>query len=269
MVRLLEQRLGFVLFRRHANALELTAQGHALLSGLTDALDAIARVTEQVSSMRAGPVLTVGVGPTLAVNWLIPRLARFYQAHPQIEVRMATGGATRTVRDDWTCTIRRDANPWPGYIAEELFPSRLVPVCVPALARGLRSASSLRTATLIVVPHLASDWDRWFDAAGIRAPVRPGSEVFFDNNAMAMQAVLDGVGVAIAQPLYVTDALTSGRLVAPFPIIATKREGWYFEYRPARAEEPALTAFRQWLHDETKRQREVEAELMARSFKPR
>ncbi len=268
MVRLLEQRLGFALFRRHANALELTAQGQALLSGMTDAFDSIARLAEQVSGMGAGPVLTVGVGPTLAVNWLIPRLTRFYQAHPQIEVRMATGGATRTVRDDWTCTIRRDASPWPGYIAEELFPSRLVPVCVPALATELRNPASLRKATLIIVPHLASDWDRWFDAAGIRTSIRLGTEVFFDNNAMAMQAVLDGVGVAIAQPLYVTEALKSGRLVAPFPIIATKREGWYFEYRPSRAEEPALLAFRQWLHDEAKRQRETEAELMQRAVRP-
>jgi LysR family transcriptional regulator, regulator of gene expression of beta-lactamase len=268
MVRLLEERLGFALFQRHANALELTAQGQALLSGLSDAFDSIARITEQVSGMRAGPVLTVGVGPALAVNWLIPRLTRFHQAHPQIEVRMATGGATRAVRDDWTCTIRRDANPWPGYLAEELFPSRLVPVCVPALAEKLRNLSSLRKATLIVVPHLASDWDRWFDAAGIRAPTRSGNEAYFDNNAMAMQAVLDGVGVAIAQPLYVTDALVSGRLVAPFPTIATKLEGWYFEYHPSRAEEPALLAFRQWLHDEAKRQRETEAELMQRAERP-
>src|SRR6204780_2883978 len=152
MVRLSEQRLGFALFRRRANALELTVQGQALLTGLSDSFDSIARLTEQVAAMRAGPVLTLGVGPTLAVNWLIPRLTRFYQAHPQIEVRMATGGATRTGRDDWTCTIRRDASPWPGYIAEELFPSRLVPVCVPALAAELRNPSSLRKATLIVVP---------------------------------------------------------------------------------------------------------------------
>jgi LysR family transcriptional regulator, regulator of gene expression of beta-lactamase len=63
MVRLLEQRLGFALFRRHANALELTAQGQAFLSGLTDSFDSIARLTDQVAAMRAGPVLTVGVGP--------------------------------------------------------------------------------------------------------------------------------------------------------------------------------------------------------------
>jgi LysR family transcriptional regulator of beta-lactamase len=269
MVRLLEQRLGFALFRRRANALELTVQGQALLTGLTDSFDSIARLTEQVAAMRAGPVLTVGVGPTLAVNWLIPRLGRFYQSHPQIEVRMATGGRTRPVRDDWTCTIRRDIASWPGYIAEELFPSTLVPVCTPALAAGLRHPSDLRKAPLIFVPHLANDWACWFDAAGLRQPIRPGGEVFFDNNAMAMQAVLDGVGVAIAQPLYVTDALMSGRLVAPFPIIATKREGWYLEYRPFRAEEPALLAFRQWLHDEAKRQRETEAVLLTqRPVKP-
>src|ERR1700731_1915395 len=72
MVRVLEGRLGFSLFRRHANALELSLQGRALLSGLTDSFDSIARLTEQVATMRAGPVLTLGVPPALAVSWLIP-----------------------------------------------------------------------------------------------------------------------------------------------------------------------------------------------------
>src|ERR1700722_12827640 len=129
MVRILEQRLGFALFLRRANALELTVQGQALLTGLTDSFDSIARLTEQVAAMRAGPVLTVGVGPALAVNWLIPRLTSFYRSHPEVEVRMATGGAMRPIRDDWTCTIRRDVGAWPGYTAEEMFPSTLVPVC--------------------------------------------------------------------------------------------------------------------------------------------
>ena len=50
---------------------------------------------------------------------------------------MATGGATRPVRDDWTCTIRRDVSAWPGYVAEELFPSALIPVCTPGIGGGL------------------------------------------------------------------------------------------------------------------------------------
>lgn len=264
MVRLLEQRLGFTLFRRHANALELTVQGQTLLAGLTDSFDSIARLTEHVASMHGAPVLTVGVGPTLAMNWLIPRLTHFYQNHPEIEVRMATGGATRPIRDDWTCTIRRDVGAWSGYTAEELFPSTLVPVCTPALAAGLKQPSDLCKAPLIVVPHLSDDWPCWFEAAGLRTPLRGVAEIRFDNNAMAMQAVLAGVGVAAAQTLYVTDALSSGRLVAPFSIVAAKREAWYLEYRPNRADDPALVAFRGWLRDEAKRQREIEVELIER-----
>jgi LysR family glycine cleavage system transcriptional activator/LysR family transcriptional regulator of beta-lactamase len=262
MVRLLEQRLGFVLFQRQANALELTTQGQSLLAGLTDSFDSIARLAEQVAAMRAGPVLTVGVGPTLAVNWLIPRLASFYQQHPDVEVRMATGGATRPVRDDWTCTIRRDVGAWPGYLAEELFPSILVPICVPALAAGLRRPSDLRKTPLIVVPHLVDDWPSWFQAAGVRTPLRPAAEIRFDNNAMAMQAVFAGVGVAAAQLLYAADALANGRLVAPFPIVARKRESWYLEYRPNRAADPALVAFRDWLREEVQQQRQIQSRLV-------
>jgi LysR family glycine cleavage system transcriptional activator/LysR family transcriptional regulator of beta-lactamase len=262
LVRLLEDRLGFPLFRRHASALELTAQGQAFLSGLTDAFDAIARLTESVAAMRGGPVLTVGVGPTLAVTWLIPRLANFYRNHPDIEVRVATGGATRPVRDDWTCTIRRDTDALPGYTAERLFSSTVVPVCTPELASTLHSPDDLRNATLIVVSNMPNEWPHWFAAAGLRAPLQPAAEVSFESNAMAMQAALDGVGIAIAQLPYVSDALAAGRLIAPFPIIAPTREGWFLEYRPVRREDPALLAFREWLNQEADRERQVETELV-------
>jgi LysR family transcriptional regulator, regulator of gene expression of beta-lactamase len=262
MVRLLEQRLGYGLFQRHPNRLELSVQGRALLSGVTDAFDSIARVAEQVAAMRAGPVLTVGVGPTLAVNWLIPRLTGFYRGHSDIEVRMATGGATRPVRDDWTCTIRRGSVGCPGYIAERLFASTLVPVCTPALAKRLRRPDDLRDATLLVVSHLTDDWPCWFAAAGVERPMRPAGEVKFESNAMAMQAVLDGVGVAIAQLPYATDSLRAGRLVAPFPISASTSEAWFLQYRSIRESEPALLAFRNWLLAEAERQREIEDDLL-------
>ena len=265
MVRLLEKRLGYGLFRRQPNRLELTAQGRAFLSGLTDAFDGIARLAEQVAAMRAGPVLTVGVGPTLAVNWLIPRLVSFYREHSDVEVRMATGGATRPVRDDWTCTIRRDTGAWSGYFAETLFPNTLVPVCIPALARKLRQLSDFRSATVLVVSHLPGEWRTWFEAVGLTKAMRPSSEIIFESNTMAMQAVLDGVGVAIAQVPYVSDALISGRLVSPFPIAAQTSETWFLQYRPNRQEEPALLAFRTWLHGEAKRQRQIEAKLLKQS----
>ena len=82
---------------------------------------------------------------------------------------------------------------------------------------------------------------------------------------MAMQAVLDGVGVAIAQLPYVSYALKAGRLVAPFPIAAQTNEAWFLQYRPVREDDAALLAFRSWLLDEAERQRQLEAELLAQS----
>jgi DNA-binding transcriptional LysR family regulator len=255
-VRLLEQRLGFDLFRRHGNGLELTDQAKAFQPGLTDAFDAIERLTEQVAAMRAGPVLTVGVAPAFALHWLIPRLPEFNRKHPDVEVRMATGGARVPLRDDWTCSVRRgESNNWPGYLTEELFPVPLVPVCTPALAKGLQRPGDLKNATLIVVAHLRAQWTWWFEAAGLSAPIQPAGEVVFESSAMAIKAVLDGVGVAVAQLPYVSDELASGRLVAPFPIVRQRFESWYLAYRPIRQNDPALLLFRDWLHTEAELQR--------------
>src|SRR5574338_1006256 len=261
MVRLLEKHLGFALFRRHANKLELTDQGRAFQPGLTEAFDAIARLSEQVGSMQAGPVLTVGVAPTLALHWLIPRLTSFNRNHPNIEVRVATGGAMLPLRDDWTCTVRRGAGSWPGYIAEELFPSTLVPVCTPAIAASLLHPRDLHTATLIVVSHLRGQWTWWFEAAGLSGSIQPANEVSFESSVMAIQAALDGVGVAVAQLPYVSAALAAGRLVTPFPIVDRKYECWYLAYRPRRERDPALLAFRNWLHGEAESQRQVHKRL--------
>ncbi len=256
-VRLLEERLGFALFRRHANGLELTDQGRAFQPGLTDAFAAIERLTDQVTAMRPGPVLTVGVAPAFALHWLIPRLAGFNRSYPEVEVRMATGGARLPLRDDWTCSVRRGAGVWPGYIAEELFPATLVPVCTPQIAEGLRHPRDLTSATLIVVSHLRAQWTWWFEAVGLSAPIQPAAEVSFENSPMAIKAVLDGVGVAVAQLPYVSDALIAGRLVAPFPIVRRKYESWYLAYRPIRQQDPALRVFRDWLNSEAEPQRQA------------
>lgn len=260
-VRSLEEGLGFKLFRRHANNLELTEQGRAYQPGLRDAFEAISRLTDQVRAMRAGPVLTVGVAPALALHWLIPRLPGFNQLHTDTEVRIATGGLMNPLRDDWTCTIRRGEGNWPGHEAEELFPSTLVAVCTPQVARQLRRLQDLRKVAGIVVAHFGEQWTWWSRAMGSKSPVRCGSEVSFGSSSMAVQAALDGVGVAVAQIHYVSDALAARRLVAPFGIAAPRYESWYLAFRPIRSQEPALAWFRDWLRGESARQMQLCAKL--------
>ncbi|CBS90516.1 LysR substrate-binding domain-containing protein [Azospirillum lipoferum] len=256
MVKLLEERLGFPLFDRRANALVLTERGRALQPALTEAFDGIARRVEQVSAMRAGPVLTVGMGATVAVRWLIPRLSSFHLAHPEIEVRIATGGAGAPMNDDWTCAVLLGDGQWPGYEAERLFSSTLQPVCAPRLAAELRQPADLAGATLLHVSHWAEDWPRWLAAAGVaevsaKGPSSKGPSskgLSFGSYAMTLQAAIDGVGVALAPRLYILDDIAAGRLATPFGLAVPMVHAWYLVYRASRRDDAGLAPFRDWLY---------------------
>lgn len=250
LVKLLEERLGFALFDRRANALLLTERGRALQPALTEAFDGIARRVEQVSAMRAGPVLTVGMGATVAVRWLIPRLSSFHLAHPEIEVRIATGGAGAPMNDDWTCAVLLGDGQWPGYEAERLFSSSLQPVCAPRLAAELRRPADLAGATLLHVSHWGEDWPRWLAAAGVADPAAASGirGLSFGSYAMTLQAAIDGVGVALAPRLYILDDIAAGRLATPFGLAVPMVHSWYLVHRASRREDAGLAPFRDWLY---------------------
>ncbi|AWU97311.1 LysR substrate-binding domain-containing protein [Azospirillum ramasamyi] len=251
MVKLLEERLGFALFDRRANMLVPTERGRALQPALTEAFDGIARRVEQVSAMRAGPVLTVGMGATVAVRWLIPRLSGFHIGHPEIEVRIATGGAGAPMNDDWTCAVLLGDGQWPGYEAERLFSSTLQPVCAPRLAAELRKPADLATATLLHVSHWPEDWPRWLAAAGVAELTSKGPSskgLSFGSYAMTLQAAIDGVGMALAPRLYILDDIAAGRLATPFGPAVPMVHSWYLVHRASRREDAGLAPFRDWLY---------------------
>jgi len=245
MVQLLEQRLGVTLFERKPNRLTPTAAGRAYQGGLTPIFDQLANLTAQVTALAGSRVLTVGVGPTFATRWLIPRLADFQKNEPEVEVRFATGGATLPYNDDWTCGVRLGDGNWPGFMAERLFAADLTPVCSPAIAKRLKSPDDLRNATLLRVAHASDEWPRWFKAAELAKIRARGPE--FEYYGQAMQAAADGVGVAMGISPYADDDLKAGRLVAPFKLSVSKGEHWYLIYREARKDEPAFVAFRAWI----------------------
>jgi LysR family transcriptional regulator, glycine cleavage system transcriptional activator len=245
LVHLLEARLRIVLFERSANRLALTAAGRAYQAGLTPLLDAIANLTAQVAVDASARVLTVGVGPTFATRWLIPRLAAFQAKAPDIEVRFTTGGAAAPFRDDWTCGIKLGDGEWPGLVCERLFAADLSPVCAPQIAERLKRPGDLAKTTLLRVAHADQDWRLWLDAAGA-GRVRPRGPVF-DFYGQALQAAADGVGVTMGIRPYIDDDLAAGRLVAPFAVTVPKGQQWYLIYRDIRRDQPDFVTFRNWI----------------------
>jgi LysR family glycine cleavage system transcriptional activator len=245
MVHLLEDRLGVALFERKANRLALTASGRAYQSGLTPIFDALASLTAQVTAPSSLRVLTIGVGPTFAMRWLIPRLADFRKEEPAIDVRITTGGAAAPFADDWSCGIQLGDGAWPGLVAEPLFAADLLPVCAPKTAAGLKRPPDLKGSSLLRVAHSPDDWPSWLKAAGASRVTARGTE--FQYYGQALQAAVDGLGVAMGIRPYIDDDLAAGRLVAPFALSVPKGMRWYLVYRPFRTEQRDFAAFRRWI----------------------
>jgi LysR family glycine cleavage system transcriptional activator len=248
LVRLLEQRLGAILFERSANRLRLTPAGRNYQAGLTPIFDSIEGLTARVVANSKSPVLTIGVGPTFAVRWLIPRLSAFQELHPDIEVRFATGGAAAEFNEDWTCGVKLSNGDHPGFRAELLFAADLIPVCAPGLAKDLKDPSQLTPESLLRIVHAPDDWQRWFSQKGQRK-IKPKGATF-EFYGHAIQAAVDGVGIAMGLRPYIDDDITAGRLVSPFPGAVSKGMSWYLVYREEHARNNSFQAFRNWILQE-------------------
>ena len=245
MVHLLEERLGVALFERKANKLALTAAGRAYQNGLTPIFDALAALTAQVTAPAALRVLTIGVGPTFAMRWLIPHLADFRKSQPDIDVRITAGGVAAPFGDDWSCGIKLGDGNWPGLVAEPLFAADLQPVCTPRLSASLKKPSDLKGPAPLRVAHSSEDRPLWLKAAGLSRLSARGPE--FQYYGQALQAAADGLGIAMGIRPYIDDDLAVGRLVAPFALTVPKGMRWYLVYRSFQAGQRDFAAFRRWI----------------------
>ena len=257
-VRALEDHLGVRLFRRRGRALSLNEAGEALLPGLQDAFDRIEDSAKRVRPGHDERVLTVTVQPSFAGAWLISRLPRFAERHPDIDVKLsATHDLVDLMREDVDVGVRFGPGSWPGDLrVDRLMDEELFPVCSPALLeRGppLERPEDLRLHTLLHDDHVV-DWRMWLLAAGVhdidftRGPV-------FSMTSLALQAAIEGQGVALASSFLVADDLAAGRLVVPFDLSVSDPLDFAYHIVVSKrtADLPKVTAFKDWLLGEIAR----------------
>lgn len=243
-VKSLEDRLGAKLFRRLPSGLALTDEGLLLLPVLRDAFARIGEVMERFEAGQVSEVLTVGAVGTFAVGWLLPRLDRFRDRHPFIDLRLLTNNnKVDLAGEGLDFAVRFGDGAWHGTQADELFAAPLAPLCTPRLAAGLREPADLRHLTLLR-SYRSDEWPGWFAAAGVEPPPIQGP--IFDSSQIMVQAALQHAGVALAPPLMFGQELLEERLVQPFAI--TLRTGSYWLTRlKSKPLTDAMVAFRDWL----------------------
>jgi LysR family glycine cleavage system transcriptional activator len=267
-VRLLESYLQCRLFVRLTRRIELTEAGKEFFAGVQRALAELESATEKLAGATDHRVITVAVLPTLAANWLMPRLALFTQQHPHIEVRMVTTIEPVDLQaNPIDLAIRVGPLPgkhydedrpridlemvtnWRGVVAELLFPDILVPICSEVYLRNappLGQPSDLRQHRLIHTATRRHAWPDWLRANGCDFPLPPDS-LHFGHFFMSMQAAREGKGIAIVPTVVLDQCAFAGELVRPFPATIPSAGEYYLLIHERRREEPSVRLFAEWL----------------------
>jgi DNA-binding transcriptional LysR family regulator len=245
-VKALERRLGVPLFRRLPRSLLLTDEGQALLPELRDAFERMARALDRVGNQSGEGSLTVSSYTTFSLAWLVPRLPRFQAMHPQIEVRlMSSQRLVDFTRDDVDIAVRNGDGNWPGLSTIKIFDEDLTPLCGRLYRDRLRRPEDVATVPLLDTMR-DSEWAIWLKAAGLGRIARSrGAE--FDSTKIAVQAAIDGLGVAIGSPSLFAEDIAAGRLFQPFDLIVKTNRGHWLVYPEAWAERRKIRAFRDWI----------------------
>jgi LysR family glycine cleavage system transcriptional activator len=254
-VKALEQWLGAPLFIRGTREVRLTAEGARLLPPVRQALDMLALAAGQVSRRGRRDVLSIQAYTTFAQRWLIPRLARFHEQHPDIEVRLtASVSPVDFEHQDVDAAVRSgDGSGWPGLETDFLTPITLLPVLSPSLLKrrkGRPPAEALSGMTLLHSLARPDDWETWLRANNADGVVDSRKGLKFESSALAYEAALQGSGVAMAVEVLVDSYLASGALVSPFgrPV---RLPGGYYLVRPRQKPATmAMRSFRAWLLEE-------------------
>jgi len=247
-VKALEQELGIKLFNRERQRLVITEAGREYLTVIRDALDRIAVGTERLMQRQSSGALTISTSPDFAAKWLVYRLGRFAESHPEIDLRVsASAPRVDFAREDVDLAVRHGDGKWPGLDAVRLCSERLFPVCSPKLVTGrnrIRTAADLLKFPLL---HLNdwTTWARWFEAAGISDPVAHGPSV--NQASMLIDLAVDGQGVALARTVLAAWDLINGRLVQPIQVSLRMSNTYWIVCPKVNSSVPKIATFRNWL----------------------
>ncbi|AXA71809.1 transcriptional regulator [Achromobacter insolitus] len=251
-IRLLEERLGIALLVRERHGMRMTEAGADVYPMLSAAFAQIDKAVDMLEAMKARQSLTVSTVATFAASWLVPRLGRFKQRHPHIEIRVeATPALVDLRRDHVDVALRHGLGDYPGLDVVPLMAPVLVPVAAPGLAASVTLAEP---ADCLDYPLLhdadRADWPLWLSAHGVAQDPRAQRGNAFDDDFLLIRAAESGQGLALVPAAHAQEEIAAGRLVQVLDKPWPSRFAYYAVSRPGAAQRPEVQAFIDWILEE-------------------
>lgn len=254
-IRKLEDFLDAPLFIRHPQRVELTLRGAEYLETISYLLDGLATATQRIrGDVYQGP-LKIQCAPAFASHWLLPRLIRFNEIYPDIDVELTTitePGRENATDDSFDVRINCCWEVTPESGAEPLMRSPHVPVCNPSLLENgppINCIEDLFQYPIVQEERDWNVWDLWLREAGYeKKPKMRGHRV--ENLYLSLKAAEEGLGIALTASAFIAEKVALGRLV----VLLENEHAWYLFYTMNCAEgwqdQARIVAFREWMHQE-------------------
>lgn len=256
-IKRLEQQLAVRLFDRIYRGIALTEAGELLLGYVQQGLATLDAGLAAVTMQQQHEVLQVATDFAFAAYWLMPRLERFHQLHPEVDVSLVTSerglGVLPTETD--VAIVFGDGRSKHGE-AHLLFHEEVYPVCSPRLLNTLQTplppSALARLPLLHLRPESRSRWIDWngvFRALNISQTPDPGM-LRFDNYTLLIQAAIAGRGVAIGWRHLVDELLAQGLLCRICTESVQTEYGYYVVLPERKRRQRLIASFVNWLQIE-------------------
>lgn len=248
-VRALEQELGRELFVRNGRQVKITSDALKFAQFLGKSFADIAAAADAMRAASVNRRLTISSIPSFAARWLAPRLGRFIDRYPDIEVVLQSSGQLQDLaRDGIDVGIRFGRGNYPGLVVQRLMGDVYYPVVSPHYRDGQRPATpqDLRQHTLL---RSVEPWSPWLHAAGVDM-AEPSGGLMFEDLSMLIRSAADGNGVALVRHVVAMQEIASGQLLRLFDTATPCPDEYFFVSPPGAAGKPQVQAFRDWLLEE-------------------
>lgn len=251
-IRLLEEYLGRALFVRDKRQLGLTQTGTEYYASVQQSLQVLADATGDILQWRSNKQITVVTSNAMASLWLLPRLPKFQDLFPNIDVRILATDSLKGVRSsEYDIALFYHRKAPAGMSAIPLFRERVYPICSPDF---LQRQTADNPEQLLATTQLWLDssenwltWKEWFKSAGLKQ-IEPSRRLNLNNYPMLIQAALNGQGIALGWEQLVEQYLDTGLLVRPVSTeLNTEAHFYMLESEDRTRRKPGVEEFRDWL----------------------
>jgi LysR family transcriptional regulator, glycine cleavage system transcriptional activator len=247
----LEAALGVSLASREGNRLRLSPAAQSYAAEIREALARIGQASMRLSVNPTGGSLSLAILPTFGMRWLMPRLPRFAESHPEITIHMGTRLARfNFAAEGFDAAIHYGAADWPGCAHLKLRAETVLPVCAPALLtrHTVARPSDLLGLPLLHIQTRPTAWADWLAHWGVKSAVPHGT--LHDQFSTITQAAIHGLGVALL-PDYLADApMARGELVPAWGGATPALGAYWLVWPKEKSQDPALRQFCDWLASE-------------------